>query len=241
MMNEYCAGSGGRLVPVAALPTSNLEEAVKEVHRTAGMGYRAVFIRTNPVGDLKYSDRSFDTLWQAIVDADVHLGLHPLPIWDQPGTARGFHLPNIMATSALGFPLDMMFTLYDMMAGGVFDRFPGMRTMVLEAGAGWIPCMFDRFDEHREQFGKIMAPEWKSSPMEIFERQMMVTVEACEEIDITTALAHLSADHVALASDWPHYDGTPELIEGYRRVTASLDPADVTMMATGTLSRWFPN
>jgi predicted TIM-barrel fold metal-dependent hydrolase len=241
MMDDYCSGSGGRLIPVAALPTSNLEEAVKEVHRVAGKGYRAVFIRTNPVGDLKYSDRSFDVLWQAVVDADVHLGLHPLPVWDQPGTARGFHLPNIMATSALGFPLDMMFTLYDMMAGGVFDRFPSMRTMVLEAGAGWIPCMFDRFEEHREQFGKLMAPEWKTPPMEIFERQMMVTIEACEEIDITTAVEHLPSDHVALASDWPHYDGTPDLVEGYRKATAHLAAADIRMMATGTLDRWFPN
>jgi hypothetical protein len=135
----------------------------------------------------------------------------------------------------------MMFTLYDMMAGGVFDRFPGMRTMVLEAGAGWIPCMFDRFEEHREQFGKLMAPEWKTPPMEIFERQMMVTIEACEEIDITTAVEHLPADHVALASDWPHYDGTPDLVEGYRKATKHLAPADIRMMATGTLDRWFPN
>jgi predicted TIM-barrel fold metal-dependent hydrolase len=240
IIDDYCGPCGGRLVPVAAVPTSNLDEAVREVHRVAGKGCPAVFVRTNPVGERKYSDRAFDVLWQAIVDADVHLGLHPLPVWDQPGTARGFQLPNIMATSALGFPIDMMFTLYDMMAGGVFDRFPQMRTMVLEAGAGWIPCMFDRFEEHRQQFGGIMAPDWKTPPMEIFRRQMMVTVEACEEIDIRTALAHLPVDRVALASDWPHYDGTPDLVEGYRHATAGLGDADVAMMATGTLSRWFP-
>jgi hypothetical protein len=45
---------------------------------------------------------------------------------------------------------------------------------------------------------------------------------------------------VALASDWPHYDGTPDLVEGYRHATAGLGDADVAMMATGTLSRWFP-
>jgi predicted TIM-barrel fold metal-dependent hydrolase len=241
MMQDYCGGSGGKLIPVAALPTTNIDEAVREVHRVAGMGYRAVFIRTNPVHDVKYSDRAMDPLWQAIVDADVHLGLHPLPVWDQPGTARGFKLPNIMATSALGFPLDMMFTLYDMMSGGVFDRQPTMRTMVLEAGAGWIPCLFDRFDEHREQFGKLMAPEWKTPAMEIFERQMMVTVEACEETDLIIALQHLPADHIALASDWPHYDGTPDLVEGYGRVSAKLSAADARMIAIGTVDRWFPN
>src|SRR5439155_822967 len=92
-----------------------------------------------------------------------------------------YKLPDIMAASCLGFPMDMMHTLYDMMAGGVFDRFPTMPTMILEAGVGWLPSMLERFEEHREAFGRIKTPEWKTPPMEIFERQMMVTVEACEE------------------------------------------------------------
>ena len=58
--------------------------------------------------------------------------------------------------------------------------------------------------------------------MEIFERQMMVTVEACEETDLKIALEFLPADHVALASDWPHYDGTPDLLAGFRKASAGL-------------------
>ena len=55
-------------------------------------------------------------------------------MWDQDGTSKGYRLPDIMAASCLGFPMDMIHTLYDMMAGGVFDRFPTMPTMILEAG-----------------------------------------------------------------------------------------------------------
>jgi len=77
--------------------------------------------------------------------------------------------------------------------------------------------------------------------MDIFLRQMMVTVEACEEIDINIALQYLPATHVALASDWPHYDGTPELLPGFRKATEDLSEEDVRMLATGTLERWFPS
>jgi hypothetical protein len=77
--------------------------------------------------------------------------------------------------------------------------------------------------------------------MEIFLRQMMVTIEACEETDIKIALQFLPADHVALASDWPHYDGTEDLVGGYRRASADLRDEDVRMIATGTLARWFPD
>jgi len=240
ILDDYCGGSGGRLVPVATLPTIDVEAAVAEVHRVAERGFPAVFIRTNPVFGRKYSDRSFDPLWQAIVDTGLKLGLHPLPMWDQDGTSKGYKLPDIMAASCLGFPMDMMHTLYDMMAGGVFDRFPTMPTMILEAGVGWLPSMLERFEEHREAFGRIKTPEWKTAPMEIFERQMMVTVEACEEIDLKIALEFLPADHIALASDWPHYDGTPDLLNGFRKASTGLDEDDVRMVATGTLERWFP-
>ena len=204
---------------VAALPVIDTDAAVAEVKRVAERGFQAVFIRTNPVHGKKYSDPSFDPLWQAIVDTGMKLGLHPLPMWDQDGTSKGYRLPDIMAASCLGFPMDMIHTLYDMMAGGVFDRFPTMPTMILEAGVGWMPSMFERFEEHRKMFGKIKAPEWKTPPMEIFERQMMVTVEACEETDLKIALDFLPADHVALASDWPHYDGTPDLLAGYQKAS----------------------
>ncbi|HKC83693.1 MAG TPA: hypothetical protein VKD46_06820, partial [bacterium] len=113
-------------------------------------------------------------------------------------------------------------------------------TMILEAGVGWLPSMLERFEEHREAFGRIKTPEWKTAPMEIFERQMMVTVEACEAIDLKIALEFLPADHIALASDWPHYDGTPDLLAGFRKASTGLDEDDVRMVATGTLERWFP-
>jgi predicted TIM-barrel fold metal-dependent hydrolase len=239
ILHDYCAGSGGRLLPVAALPLTDLDAAVAEVHRTAALGFPAAFVRTNPVQGVKYSDRTFDRLWQAIVDTGVKLGLHPLPMWDQHGVSRGWHLPDIMAASALGFPLDMIVTLYDMMAGGVFDRFPTMPTMILEAGVGWLPSMFERFEEHRERFGALKAPAWKTPPMEIFERQMMVAIEACEAIDLQIALEFLPADRIALASDWPHYDGTRDLVGGFRKASAGLDPAQCAMVARGTFARWF--
>jgi predicted TIM-barrel fold metal-dependent hydrolase len=243
ILRDYCAGSGGRLIPAAALPTIDVEAAVAEVRRTADLGYQVAFIRTNPVHGTKYSDPSFDPLWRAIVDTGMKLGLHPLPMWDQDGTSKGYRLPDIMAASCLGFPMDMIHTLYDMMWGGVFDRFPTMPTMILEAGVGWLPSMFERFEEHREMFGRIKAPLWKTPAMEIFLRQMMVTVEACEETDLKIALDFLPSDHVALASDWPHYDGTPDLLDGFQRAAAEagIGAEDAQMLATGTVEKWFPS
>ena len=240
IIQDYCGGSGRRLIPVATLPVTDVDAAVAEVRRVAELGCPAVFVRTKPVFGKRYYDRAFDPLWQSIVDTGLKLGLHTLPMWDQDGTSKGYRLPDVMAASCLGFPLDMIYTLWDMMSGAVFDRFPTLPTMILEAGAGWLPSMFERFEEHREKFGRLKTPEWKTPAMEIFLRQMMVTVEACEETDIKIALEFLPVDHVAVASDWPHYDGTPELVAGFNRASAGFDADTVRMLATGTLERWFP-
>src|SRR5262249_26362419 len=169
MIREYCAGSGGRLIPAAALPTIDVEASVAEVRRTAAMGVPVAFIRTNPVAGTKYSDCRFDPLWQAIVDTGIKLGLHPLPMWDQDGTSKGYRLPDIMAASCLGFPMDMIHTLHDMMSGGVFDRFPGMPTMILEAGAGRRAAPFARLPAPRVSFGRLEPPRRQAAPAGVFE------------------------------------------------------------------------
>src|SRR5215813_5066291 len=71
MLREYCAGSGGRLIPAAALPTIDVDASVNEVKRAAEAGFQVAFIRTNPVHGKKYSSPDFDPLWQAIVDTGL--------------------------------------------------------------------------------------------------------------------------------------------------------------------------
>src|SRR5262249_56210902 len=100
----------------------------------------------------------------------------------------------------------------------------------------------ERVEEWRETFGGPKSAAWKTAPMDMFERQMMVPVEACEEPEPRIALEFLPADLVALASDWPHYDGTPDLLAGFEKAAAKagIDAADEEMLATGTFENWFP-
>src|SRR5262245_11164614 len=49
ILDDYCGGSRGRLIPVGALPIVDVDAAIAETKRCAERGFRAVFIRTNPV------------------------------------------------------------------------------------------------------------------------------------------------------------------------------------------------
>src|SRR5438093_918885 len=49
ILDDYCGGSAGRLIPVATLPVTDIDAALAEVRRVAERGFPAVFVRTNPV------------------------------------------------------------------------------------------------------------------------------------------------------------------------------------------------
>jgi hypothetical protein len=237
LFDDDCGGSGGRLIPVAALPVVDVDAAVAEVKRVAERGFRAAFVRTNPILGTKYSDRRFDALWQVITDTGMKLGLHPLPVWDQDGTARGFKLRDIMAASALGFPLDMMHTLYDMMAGGVFDRFPRMPTMILEAGcAGFRPCSSAgrRPEDVRQGEGarlEVEADGHLPSPDDGDGRGLRGDRHQHRSVCPRRTSRWRPTGRTTTARP-----AAPRL-----RKATGIKEEDVRMLATGTLERWFPS
>src|SRR5262249_61259256 len=55
ILDDYCAGSGGRLIPVATLPLTDVDAAVAEVRRVAERGFQAGFVRPNPRPGTKYT------------------------------------------------------------------------------------------------------------------------------------------------------------------------------------------
>src|SRR5262249_47586835 len=87
--DDYCAGSGGALIPVAALPIVDPEASVAEVRRVAAKGFKAAFIRTNPANGVKYSSPAFDPLWREMVETRLKARLHPPPLWDPDGPPPG--------------------------------------------------------------------------------------------------------------------------------------------------------
>ena len=63
--------------------------------------------------------------------------------------SRGFgfdHLQPFCKVHTLEHPVPLFIQLTDMMFAGVFDHFPKIRFVFLEAGCSWLPFMMDRMD-----------------------------------------------------------------------------------------------
>ena len=225
---EFCAAHPTRLFAVAGVPLQAPELAVAEAERSVNqLGLRGIFIRPSAyVDELPLNHEVYDRFWSACQDLDVPVGLHPGVHVDTPGACRKFELVRVSASmtetnmavspihggsglgQAIGNMVDMTVSLGRLLMGGVCERFPRLRVLVLEAGGGWVPSLLERMDEQVEAFP--LEARWLTmKPSEYFKRQCYVSFEP-EEWNLAHCAEFLGDDRIIWASDYPH----PEYHEG---------------------------
>ena len=80
---------------------------------------------------------------------------------------------------ALILLIDQQMTLSNLMYGGVLERFPELKVIVLECGGGWIAHWMDRLDEFLESYGWA-TPTLSLTPREYFQRQCWISFDPGE-------------------------------------------------------------
>jgi predicted TIM-barrel fold metal-dependent hydrolase len=240
---EFCAAHPRRLFAVAGVPLQSPELAVAEAERAVNrLGLRGIFIRPSAyVDELPLNHSVYDRFWAACQDLDVPVGLHPGVHIDTPGACRKFQLvadsENMSVTNmamdeihggsglgqSVGNMVDMTVSLGRILMGGVCERFPRLRVLVLEAGGGWVPSLLERMDEQVEAFP--LEKRWLSMlPSEYFKRQCYVSFEP-EEWNLAPCAEFLGADRVLWASDYPHPEYHPGILDELRERIEPLDVA----------------
>lgn len=241
---EYCSEDRARLFGIAAIPLQDVQMAVEEAERAVGtLGMRGVFIRPSAyVGELPLSNRVYDPFWAACQDLDVPVALHPGVYTDTPGACRKFGLvstsPNIMDANsdvdedtggsalgqAVGNAVDMIVSMGRLLMGGVCERFPRLRLLFLESGGGWVPTLLQRMDEQVQAFP--LERKWLSLlPSEYFKRQCYAGFEV-EEWNLGASAEFLGADRILWASDYPHPEYHPGVVDEMRTALAPLSESD---------------
>ena len=74
---DFCQTDPKRLKGVGMIPLHDPNEAVKEAQRAVGkFGFVGVFARPEPLRDMPWHARYFDTVWSALEELGVPLGFH---------------------------------------------------------------------------------------------------------------------------------------------------------------------
>ena len=200
--SEALSGRPDRLVAVAAIPMLDIDDAVAEAQRAAGLGLGALFLPAQ-VPSRPYNDAAYDRFWAAACDLDRPVTFHS-GTGVEPRVVRG--PGGAVINYLLGAQLDGPRVLLSLAAGGALDRFPQLRAVTVETGASWLAWVMTQADEIYEAHSMWTRPKLSLKPSELIQRQCAATF-----MNDPVAVANRGVtgiDTLMWGNDYPHPEGT---------------------------------
>ena len=217
---ELYEESNGRFIMLLPLPCQTPEEAVAELMRVAEFGLPTGVIFDWVGAPEPVLHQMWEPVWAAAAETGLPVNLHANPSGGsrQIGvgvTGRGAAQPGPddgLPTSRWGAMAELMSAV---VFSGICDRHPGVRFVLEEAGVGWVPFLFWRFDREYDFGGpstRVFKPDIPLSdkPSEFVKRQVFFTFEVEEEGGFRRVpemgLRNFlwASDFPGLDSPWPH-------------------------------------
>ena len=213
-----------RVAPIALLNWRDVDEAVVELETCIKAGFRGLFVPPETLDGLRPSDAHFDPIWRLCEEAGIPGCLHvivrfggasaPFAHWHEtrPGPVFNF---------GLGATGQLIPAMAAMVTDLLFERFPRLKVVSVEAGCGYAAYLMDRLDEKYETFRALTPMPLK--PSDYIRRNCYFVAEP-EERTIGAMLDLVGEDRILWGSDYPHVDSTLEAPWLIRRSVAGLSP-----------------
>ena len=106
-------------------------------------------------------------------------------------------------------PQATMAQLISLICNGVFDKFPSLRFLFMEAGFSWLPHVMWRFDREYKSLRQ-EVPWVKRKPSEYIRERVCLTTQPTEDLSCRQWLQVIdmigSDGVVVFSTDYPHFD-----------------------------------
>ena len=205
LASEIQAVAPDRLVPAALMPMLDVDDAVAELRHAADIGLHIISLPTgNPPSTKPYNHDSWEPLWAAAEDAGIVVGFHIGTDGGDQSAAHGGPGGAILNYVQTGF--GGMRCAMQMVASGALERHPGLRVLVSEGGATWVPYIGDRMNEAYRQHGMFVRPQLARLPKEYLYGQVYASFQHDETAP--AAMSAMGYRNVMFGSDYPHLEGT---------------------------------
>ena len=207
-VEEWCAGSGGRLVPLIIIPLWDPVLAAEEVFRNAARGVHAVCFSELPsrLGLPSIHDASghWDPFFAACDETSTVINMHIGSSSQMPSTSPD--APAAVGSSLTHINAEL--SMADWLMSGLFEKYKNLKVAYSEGQIGWIPYLLHRmdvvWDENRGWGG--VADKVPNPPSSYFKDH----VYGCF-FDDPAGLAlidQIGEDNITYESDYPHSDST---------------------------------
>jgi predicted TIM-barrel fold metal-dependent hydrolase len=238
MVEEWCGGSGGRLVPLCIIPLWDPKLAAAEIRRNAARGVKAVTFSEQPphlgLPSIHDKNRYWDPVMEACNETGTVVCMH---------SGSGSKMPSTSADAppAVGSTLTHELaeqSMADWLFSGLLAKYPDLTITYSEGQIGWIPYILDRADriwEHNRGWNEVreLVPEPPST-------YYWGRIYGCFFED-AAGLAQIDAigpDQVTFEVDYPHADGTwPNTKAVAEKMFANLDDEKTYKIMRGNTIR----
>ncbi|HZP42878.1 MAG TPA: amidohydrolase family protein [Candidatus Binatia bacterium] len=243
-IEEFCAGSGGRLVPVAHLSLGDAEGAAAELRRAVRAGARGAFVLPFTLDGLPHGHPAHDPLWAEACALDVpvaiHTGVDP-PARSLHRRFDGLSWPENVVEGIwylqLMFPQAVQQAFSTFFQYATFDRFPALKLVVLESGAGWLGFWLDRMDALWASALRVTM-SLREPPSHYVRRQCWISADP-DERALPPIVDYVGADRFLWATDFPHSDHGPDYMAELRELAGRLAPPARDGLLGGNAARLY--
>jgi predicted TIM-barrel fold metal-dependent hydrolase len=228
---EFCAHDPQRLIGVAKIPTSSIDDASKELVRcTEELGLRGAVLDAFPDDATGPTDDKLDAIWEVAASARIPVTMHYGLGDSRSAPTAGITAGQKPPMAAAGLPLV-----------GAFDRYPDLRMVFAHGDAGWAFFWLEFFDNtylrqrHLETF-KLPRPD--VFPSEYLRRHFWFTIQMDRS---AVKHRHIFGDgHLMWASHFPlDASNWPDNRQSAMRMVDGLSPEDARALLCENVARLY--
>jgi predicted TIM-barrel fold metal-dependent hydrolase len=139
---DFCALTPGRRSGQALVSFDDVDRAVSDIRWAKAQGLGGIAMPPLLPGGMFFFDPALEPIWAACVEVDLPISQHGgsgAPAYGPPGFAA-------IMTLALEHSFFSGRSLWQLILGGVFERFPDLRVAYVETEADWIAPMIRKLD-----------------------------------------------------------------------------------------------
>ncbi len=195
-----------RLRASVVIPFEDAVASAREIELRAGdRNFAQVLLLSRTAEPL--GNRRYWPIYEAAAVAGLPVGVHAFGYGGWPISAGGWG--SYYIEEMVGHAQAQQALLVSMIFEGVFERFPSLKVVLIEAGLAWAASLAWRMDAHWAKLRR-ETPHLKHPPSEYMRRNVWFTTQPIEEPEPRTHLAEtiewIGWDRILFATDYPHWD-----------------------------------
>ena len=206
--HEFTTAAPDRFKFWAWLPKHDARLAAEEARRCMQhLGAIGVAMTTHGVDDHLLLDDFYEPLWAELDRLGAPLGLHVSSSAQHDNIRVRYqgHPKTEVLMRSIGGVYYAMTCVEELIYGGVLERYPSLKPVVMETSVGWVPWLLWRMDEMWDTFGPDAGHSLALRPSEYFRRQCYAVAD-CDEDLARYVVDYGLENNILFSTDYPHHD-----------------------------------